>query len=145
MRGRGGRRLVAVPLTLAVVGAGLIGGGRGLQAGLEWSRATGEQHRCQIAAHRDVTQLPAWIGVVLRCQVLGIGQQLINLPIAITTTGGHLRASASRAREGALVEGADGLHGGPLAVRTQLILVRQLLCLGEAWARALAALLGARR
>src|SRR5215467_474263 len=40
-------------------------------------RATGEQGRRQVAAHIGVTQLTAWIGLVLRGQVLGIGQQLI--------------------------------------------------------------------
>ena len=152
MGSRGSGRLVAIALPVVITR--LIVGDLRLQAGLQRSRATGEQRCRQVAADSAITELATGIGVVLRGQVLGIGQQLVNFAIPIHPAGDYRRAGAGGSLEGALVEGADGLDSSALAIRTQLVLARQLLGVRKAWtaarilgelARALTVLLCARR
>ena len=112
--------------------AGLVIGNIRLQAGLQGRSATTLQRRSQVAAHIGIAQLAACMCLILRGQGLSVGQQLINLTIAIHTAGGNRSSIACRAPERALVERADGLHSITLAVGAQVITGRQFLSVGEA-------------
>ncbi len=68
----------------------------------------------------------------MRGQVLGIGQHLVDLTVAIHPTGSHGSPSGRCVLERALMQRADGLHGSALAGGAQLIVGRQILRLWQA-------------
>ena len=108
MRGRCGSRLVPVPP-----------GDMGPQAGGQGGGTAAGQRGGQVAMHIGIAQLAAGTDGIVGGQVLGVGEQLIDLPIAIHAAGLHHQSSAGDAGEGALVEGADGLESIPLRVGAQ--------------------------
>ncbi len=113
---------------------GLVVRNTGLQTGLQRRRATGVQSRRQVAAHIGSIQLAARVCAGMCGQVLGIGQQLVDLTISIHPTGSHRSPTSRCALERALMQRTDGLHGIALAGGAQMIFARQILRLWQAGA-----------
>lgn len=74
-----------------------------LHADLHRRRATTVQGVRQVAAHIGIAQLARCVGTVMGSQILSVGQQLIDLAIAIGLAGGNACPSSSRALKGAIM------------------------------------------
>jgi len=84
----------------------------------------------QVAAHVGIAEPGARAGV--GSQVLRVGEQLIDLPIAVDPAGGHAHSAGGRPFKCALMQRADGADRGAGAGGAQMIAGRQLLGIREA-------------
>ena len=98
-----------------------------LDADLHRRRATTVQGVRQVAAHIGIAQLARCVGTVMGGQILSVGQQLIDLAIAIGLAGGNACPSSSRALKRAIMQRADGGDGSASARGAQLVTGRQIL------------------